>query len=47
MMTICRQRWIAASALLPDTQQVIAAHDGLEKTLGAVELPVAGWHQPQ
>lgn len=46
-MTIRRQRWIAASALLPDTQQLIAAHDALEKALSAIEPPVAGWHQPQ
>ncbi|MFL9945790.1 hypothetical protein PQR68_07360 [Paraburkholderia agricolaris] len=46
-MTIRRQRWIAASALLPDTQQLIAAHEALENALGAVEPPIAGWHQPQ
>lgn len=41
-MTIRRQRWIAASALLPDTQQLIAAHEALENALGAVEPPIAG-----
>ncbi|ASD84645.1 hypothetical protein QHI69_38350 (plasmid) [Burkholderia gladioli pv. gladioli] len=30
-MAVRRQRWVMASALLPDTQQLRAAHDALER----------------
>jgi len=46
-MTVRRQRWVMASALLPDTQQLRAAHDALERALQSVDPPLGEWARSQ
>jgi hypothetical protein len=46
-MAVRRQRWVMASALLPDTHQLMAAHDALERALRAIDPPLGRWAQPQ
>lgn len=41
--TVRRQRWVMASALLPDTQQLRAAHDALERALQSIDPPLGEW----
>lgn len=44
-MAVRRQRWVMASALLPDTQQLRAAHDALERAVQSMDPPLGGWAQ--
>ncbi|KVO25106.1 hypothetical protein WJ73_26825 [Burkholderia ubonensis] len=46
-LAVRRQRWVMASALLPDTQQLRAAHDALERALQAIDPPLGEWAQFQ
>lgn len=46
-MTVRRQRWVMASALLPDMQQLRAAHDALERALQALDPPLGEWAKSQ
>ncbi|WP_157654230.1 hypothetical protein [Burkholderia ubonensis] len=46
-LAVRRQRWVMASALLPDTQQLGAAHDALERAFQAIDPPLGEWAQFQ
>ncbi|MFJ1254089.1 hypothetical protein [Cupriavidus sp. CuC1] len=46
-LTVRRQRWVMASALLPDTQQLRATHDALERALQSIDPPLGEWARPQ
>lgn len=46
-MAVRRQRWIAATGLLPDTQQLMAAHASLEDILNDPDSPVEEWQANQ
>lgn len=45
-LTLRRQRWVMASALLADTQQLRAAHNALERALQAIDPPLGEWARP-
>lgn len=47
VMAVRRQRWVMASALLPDMQQLRAAHDSLEQASQSVEPPLGEWAKAQ
>ena len=47
VMAVRRQRWVMASALLPDLQQLRAAHDSLEQASQSVEPPLGEWAKAQ
>ncbi|KWB52916.1 hypothetical protein WL35_30700 [Burkholderia ubonensis] len=46
-LTVRRQRWMMASALLPDTQQLSAAHNALERAMAVIDPPLGEWTKSQ
>ncbi|ALF88334.1 MULTISPECIES: hypothetical protein [Ralstonia solanacearum species complex] len=47
VLTVRRQRWVMASALLPDMQQLRAADDALERALHSIDPPLGEWVRSQ
>jgi hypothetical protein len=47
VLAVRRQRWVMASALVPDMQQLRTAHDSLERASQTINPPLGEWAKAQ